>query len=312
MNKIETLFVELTQACNLECLHCGYKDSIEHSISYEAVIDAVEKCIPLGLKLVVLTGGEPMLYRELAELLRYCKEKSLKTKLTTNGTRLIHLKPFLKEALLDIVVVSIDASNPKTYIKIRGKDNLSQIWDEYERLSDFHQVFQFSYLIQKSNYTELIPFLNQCADKNVASVSLLVPHFDGDLTHQLKLESYRSTVFLQEEEISLFRECVVPELLEFYKKNTKMFKCSYNNVCAIIEYSTNHLVEVRKNICSLPLKTAFMYADGTFRLCPYHKEWGYKSIYELLSSLQKARMNVIFEGSKKTSLCRHCLEVPIE
>lgn len=312
MKKTETLFIELTQLCNLQCVHCGYKNCYPHNIDYNIATQAINKCIPFGLKRVVLTGGEPTLYQNLNDLLRFCKSLGLETKLTTNGSQLGMLESLLNESLLDNIVVSIDAFDPLTYIKIRGKNNLKTIWDNYHKLFDYRTKFQFSYLIQRSNYKELISFLQQCSAEKIPVVNLLVPHFDGDFTHRLELNNYYKTVFLQSEDIEVFQSEVVPYLLNFYNNNKSMFKFSYNHVSAIIEYLTDNTAERRSKICSLPLKTIFLYADGTVRMCPYHIEWTYNCIDDLLNDIQQKRMKVIFEGSKKASLCRHCLEVPIE
>lgn len=312
MKETETLFIELTQLCNLKCIHCGYKNCYPCSIDYNIAIQVISKCLSFGLKRVVLTGGEPTLYKDLNNLLHFCKSLGLETKLTTNGSQLDTLVPLLDESLLDIIVVSIDAFDPMTYIKIRGRDNLPMIWDNYRKMSDYRTKFQFSYLIQRENFKELISFLHQCSAEKVPVVNLLVPHFDGDFTHQLELNNYYKAVFLQSDDLEVFQREVVPDLLDFYRSNQSMFKFNHNHISAIITYLTDNTAESRSKICSLPLKTIFLYSDGTVRMCPYHLEWSYSCIDDLLHDIQNKRMKAIFEGSKKTSLCRHCLEVPIE
>ena len=312
MIETETLFIELTQLCNLQCVHCGYKNCYPQNIDFNIATEAISKCIPFGLKRVVLTGGEPTLYQNLNEILRFCKSYRLETKLTTNGSQLSILEPFLEESLLDTIVVSIDAFEPMTYKAIRGRNNLSQIWDDYRKLSEYRTKFQFSYLIQRRNYKELISFLRQCRAEKVPFVNLLVPHFDGDFTHKIELKEYYDTVFLKGDDIETFQREVAPYLLDFYNNNQSMFKFNYNHISAIIAYLTDSVAERRSKICSLPLRTIFLYTDGTVRMCPYHSEWTYNCIDSLLDGIQKKRMQAIFEGSNKSSLCRHCLEVPIE
>ena len=72
--------LELSRACNLHCVYCyanaGSKDGNE--LSLEEVMDAIEQARALGArKVVVLGGGEPLLYPEIRRVLDYLSEKRL-------------------------------------------------------------------------------------------------------------------------------------------------------------------------------------------------------------------------------------------
>lgn len=313
MNKIQTLFIELTTACNLKCRHCGYKDSKAIFIETEYAKKVIDQCIPQGLTMVMFTGGEPTLHPELMQLLKYCKERGIMTKLTTNGCHLYQLAELLHSSYLDQVVISIDAFEPQTYEKIRGRDMLCDIWRDIEKFSEFRDIIHCSFLIQRTNYKELIPFLKLCSEKKIASVSLLVPHSDGDFTKTLDLKNYHEEIFLQDNDKTWFREHISAELCCLFEENRGMFHFDRKHLDAIISYvaGLDETVEVRSSVCSLPLVTAFLYADHKVRLCPYQQAWSYDNIDSLCDKLSGERMRAIFEGSRKSSLCRHCLEVAL-
>lgn len=313
MDKIQTLFIELTTACNLKCLHCGYKDTKATFIETEYVKKVIDQCIPKGLTMVMFTGGEPTLHPELMQMLKYCKERGIMTKLTTNGYHLYQLAELLHASYLDQVVISIDACEPQTYEKIRGRDMLWDIWSDIEKLSEFRDIIHCSFLIQRTNYKELIPFLKLCSEKKIALVSLLVPHSDGDFTKNLDLKSYYEEIFLQDSDKTWFREHISAELRSLFEENRDMFHFSRKHLDAIISYvaGLDKTPEVRSSVCSLPLVTAFLYVDHKVRLCPYQQAWSYENMDSLCNKLSHERMKAIFEGSGKNSLCRHCLEVAL-
>ncbi len=119
--------VNLTKRCNLACSHC-YMDA-EQRI---AINDRELK--PFELKdffnelsrrapgtIVVLTGGEPLMYPDLLDLISHCSKLGLRPVVGTNGL-LLHEKKVieLKAAGLHGVGVSLDGSTPKVHDDFRG------------------------------------------------------------------------------------------------------------------------------------------------------------------------------------------------
>lgn len=89
-----TLFVELTYGCQLRCGMCQFHDLLDDSrlnerrneeLTAEEIKNVIDKIIPLGL--ISFTGGEPLLRKDIMELVRYaCKKR--KVYLVTNGMML--------------------------------------------------------------------------------------------------------------------------------------------------------------------------------------------------------------------------------
>ena len=87
--KILSLELELTHACNLRCIYC-YAESgraLEDELSFSEIIDAVDQAISLGArKIIVLGGGEPLVYPRLFEVIDHILESGATADLFTNGT----------------------------------------------------------------------------------------------------------------------------------------------------------------------------------------------------------------------------------
>src|SRR5260370_42697682 len=85
------LMLHLLGRCNLECLHCYMEGSPkrEEQLPVEPVLRAVGECPALGIGTLFLTGGEPLLYRGLDQVLEAAAQTTgLQTTVCTNGTLL--------------------------------------------------------------------------------------------------------------------------------------------------------------------------------------------------------------------------------
>lgn len=313
METIENLIVELTTLCNLRCIHCGYR-MLQPScvIEKKRFVSIVNRLANYGLQTVMLTGGEPTLYPELLQIVQFCKQNHLRVKIATNGSNTTPILTLLQEDLLDELVISVDAVTEETYLSIRGRDMLHQIYGFIEQHPQFSDRIHLSYLVQKKNYKELIPFLRRANALNITRVSLLAPHYNNDFTSLLNQKKYRSDLFLSDEESMELQQIVAPQLKSFYFNNKEMFTCSSKHIDALIDYLCNpdDKYSFRVTTCAFPLKSVFLYADGSVSLCPYYPNWK-TDLDSFLSSIKASRVHCIFEGKEKDSYCRRCLEVPL-
>ncbi|OQY05761.1 MAG: hypothetical protein B6I20_00600 [Bacteroidetes bacterium 4572_117] len=89
-HKLSYLFIEITQKCNLDCLHCGSdcKAEVNHpeltTDSWFKIIDYFEQTYSKSVAFV-LTGGEPLMHPDIYKIGRYIKEKGMRWAMVTNG-----------------------------------------------------------------------------------------------------------------------------------------------------------------------------------------------------------------------------------
>ena len=124
------LYLEVTNRCNLLCTTCPrtYAElEPPADMAWELFTRIVDQ-IP-NLSRAVLHGvGEPMLVKNLPQMVRYLKDRGAYVLFNTNGTVLNEKNGrALIEAGLDELRVSLDASTPESYIKVRGKDYFRRI-----------------------------------------------------------------------------------------------------------------------------------------------------------------------------------------
>ncbi|MBI4351466.1 MAG: GTP 3',8-cyclase MoaA [Elusimicrobia bacterium] len=133
---IDYLRLSLTDRCNLNCSYCTpleKKGFLTHGelLRHEELARAAAAFARVGVKKIRLTGGEPLLRRNIVGLVRLLKAiPGLKElAMTTNGVLLRDLAGQLREAGLDRVNISLNTLNPATYDKITGSAALEDAWD---------------------------------------------------------------------------------------------------------------------------------------------------------------------------------------
>ena len=124
---LRDLRVSVTDRCNFRCRYCMPRERFgkEHNflpkseiLSYEEIQKFVLACKPLGLRKVRITGGEPLLRKDLPKLVRYISDLGLEVALTTNGSFLKREAARLAEAGLDRVTISLDAVDQELHSRI--------------------------------------------------------------------------------------------------------------------------------------------------------------------------------------------------
>lgn len=90
-NGLLSLELELSRVCNLRCVYC-YASSgtpLDDEMSFSEILGAVEQAAGLGVKkIIILGGGEPLLYPHLFELIDFIQDKKIVVDLFTNGLTL--------------------------------------------------------------------------------------------------------------------------------------------------------------------------------------------------------------------------------
>lgn len=112
--KLKYLFFEVTNRCNLSCLHCGSSCTTHGGTDIPAdyifrTLKSVERNCESGRPMLCITGGEPLLYNELTSVMSYAVKHGFQWGMTTNATLINDEKACsLFDAGLISVTVSMD------------------------------------------------------------------------------------------------------------------------------------------------------------------------------------------------------------
>ncbi len=132
--QIDYLRVSVTDRCNLRCTYCMPAEGIrlkDHAdiLSYEQITRVVAAAVGLGIGKVRLTGGEPLLRRNITFLVRELKAVPGigEVSLTSNGTLLAPLAGELKQAGLDRLNISLDTLDAEKYRQVTRGGDINQV-----------------------------------------------------------------------------------------------------------------------------------------------------------------------------------------
>lgn len=132
--RLNYLRVSITDRCNLRCLYCMPPGGItpkahQEILSYEEIVAIVRVGASLGIDRVRLTGGEPLIRRNLVGLIQSLRSLGVlkDLSLTTNGVLLAALAQPLKAAGLDRVNISLDTLRPERFHYITHGGSVEEV-----------------------------------------------------------------------------------------------------------------------------------------------------------------------------------------
>jgi GTP 3',8-cyclase len=128
--QINYLRISVTDRCNLRCYYCMPEEGItllqhQEILSFEEIVRVVEKGVSLGIEKIRLTGGEPLVRKGIAELVKMISDiPGIKDfGMTTNGILLENNAQTLFDAGLHRLNISLDTTDPVKFREMtRGGD----------------------------------------------------------------------------------------------------------------------------------------------------------------------------------------------
>lgn len=173
--KINYLRISVTQRCNFRCLYCMPKISFNHQpkenlLSFEELFLFVKVAIDEGIEKIRITGGEPLLRKDLSVFIKMINDykKDLDLAITTNGFLLKDFAKDLKDAGLKRLNISLDTLESKKAKILAQKDVLDSVLAGIdEALSVGLKVKLNTVVLKGLNDDELIPLLEFAKSKNI-------------------------------------------------------------------------------------------------------------------------------------------------
>jgi len=174
----KTLRVSLTSSCNLACLYCVDED-VKASVKdpgksaplrleeYLNIIRGIHERV--GLETVRLTGGEPLLYKNILDLISGIREMGIPdVKITTNGTLLARQASVLASAGLDSANVSLDAADPRTFQNITRRKNIEKVIEGIDTAINAGINVKINSVIMKHvNHDQVLPLLQFARQRKI-------------------------------------------------------------------------------------------------------------------------------------------------
>lgn len=170
---IEYLRLSVTDRCDLRCAYCipeGFKDfeEPEHWLTFDEIEHLLGVFAGLGMKRLRLTGGEPLLRRNVTELIRRIAALPgiEDVSLSTNATQLARMAGELKAAGVTRLNVSLDSLDADTVARINGRPVLNEILSGLKAASaaGFAPI-KLNMVVMRDNADEVDAMVDFCLER---------------------------------------------------------------------------------------------------------------------------------------------------
>jgi MoaA/NifB/PqqE/SkfB family radical SAM enzyme len=161
---------QITLRCNRKCVFCdAWKVKTFRELDTRQAMKIVGELGDLGVAVLGITGGEPLIRRDLEEIAAYAKHEGIIVGLNTNGTLLTPERAKSISSVFDTVFVSLDGFE-NTHDRIRGeKGTFRQALAGLKNLLAVKRdcTVGVNFVLNNINYKEFLPFCNWIKDLGV-------------------------------------------------------------------------------------------------------------------------------------------------
>lgn len=167
------LRISLTERCNLRCFYCMpaegilLKENEAYMNKYE-LLSIASTFVSLGVKKIRLTGGEPLVRKDAAEIIEALGKLPVELAITTNGILVDKFIDVFKRANIHSINVSLDTLVEQKFNKITRRDYFKKVMSNVDLLleNNFHVKLN-AVLIKGVNDDELIDFVEFTRNRKI-------------------------------------------------------------------------------------------------------------------------------------------------
>jgi len=204
LHRLPLATLYLTERCNSRCVSCDYWRHGRTDMNLRAVTRLLPSLARLQTRVVLLSGGEPLLNPEWPAIAGLLREHGMKVWLLTSG---LSLAKHARRAggLFDAITVSLDGTDRATYAAIRGLDALDNVCDGIRAAAAHGIAPSIRVTVQRANFRQLPGFVNVAKGLGARRVSFLAvdvanPHAFG------RTDDFGADLALRAEELPAFAE----------------------------------------------------------------------------------------------------------
>ena len=173
--EIDYLRISVTENCNLKCVYCIDENTLpnfcnKEYLSEDEIIRIVTQCAVLGIKKIRITGGEPLVRKDIESLIGRINQIDgiEEIYITTNRVLLKDKLAKLKENGLTGVNISLDSLKRDRFEKLTRFDKLSQVLSAIDKALSLNLKVKINtVIVDDINKDEIIDFVNLTKNKNL-------------------------------------------------------------------------------------------------------------------------------------------------
>jgi MoaA/NifB/PqqE/SkfB family radical SAM enzyme len=206
LERLPLVTLYLSERCNSRCVTCDYWRHGQADLRLESIRRLLPDLRRLGTEVALISGGEPLLNPEWAEIAELLRASGLRLWLLTSGLSLAkHARR--AAALFDAITVSLDGTDAQTYEAIRGLNAFDKVCEGIRMAAAAGARLGVRITVQRANYRQLgqFPALAQALGARYVSflaVDVANPHAFA------RLDDFSSDLALRREDLSLLWQVI--------------------------------------------------------------------------------------------------------
>ena len=183
---ITNIRISLTKRCNLKCFYCHREgellhDGIPKEINTSEIDSILKASSDLGIDRVRFTGGEPLVRKDIVDVISVASKYMKDISLSTNGSLLAPIAKDLKEAGLNRINVTLNSLHPEVYASMVGADVFHDVIAGIEGAHDVGIApIKINMVVVKRNYKEIPDMIDYLKDGMILQVIELIASRDGE------------------------------------------------------------------------------------------------------------------------------------
>lgn len=196
--RLNKLYIYPTMNCNLNCKMC-YTQALrkdDNRLELEDYKKIIAFLFQYGIRVIDISGGEPLMYSKLTELLKFIRKEYpiLKVHLVTNGTRLIECENGLLDELKQVekLMISLDSLYANKHNAITKKtDSYDQTLAgiKYVLKNQFKNI-GINCVLTTENKDEIVKFLDFCFKNNIRYLNFLKLLYSTKSYNEIENQEY--------------------------------------------------------------------------------------------------------------------------
>lgn len=316
LTSLPILILNVHSRCNCRCVMCDiWKRETNDQIRAQDLEHHRSSLESLGVRQVVLTGGEPLLHNDLATLCNFFRDQSINLTLLTTGL-LLHKRAEEVASLFDDVIISLDGPQDihDAIRRVSGAYNL--IHRGIAAVRHFCPSLPISCrtTVQKANHRHLCETVDAARALGLDSISFLAADLTSEAFNRPLVwpGERQNEIGLNLEETKALEEEIERLILEYEAGiNHKYIVESAAKLRKIPRRFREHLgyLSPQAPICNAPWVSAVVEVDGSVRPCFFHRSIGnitFSSLEEVINGAAALAFRQSLD-IKTNATCQRCV-----